>query len=130
MTPLFKVSNTNKVILDELGAIFVEEGIGFWRGRPNAKMRNPKHKPQGMISISGMKRMRRFLAVMYPFVIAKRPQMDLLLEYIDHRMARDYHSAMDEYETQLLAKIRDLNRRGTEPERSEANTLGTGLVAL
>lgn len=123
--PRVKVCNTNQVLMDELADILQSEGLAFWRGRPNAKVRNINHKPQELIGINGIKRVKRFLDVMRPYLVAKRDVADVVKQFIDRRLSRPYHCALDEMDIALIEQVRKLNERGTASFRSETNTPAT-----
>lgn len=125
--PSFKMCNTSQLLLDEFCGVLKENDLAWLRR--DVDIRNPKHKPQQVILIYGMKRMLRFITVMQPFTLVKWKQMEVIRAYCDHRLARPYHSSLDSYEIWLLEYMRELNQRGVH-SRSETNTPDTARPAV
>lgn len=120
--PIMKMSNTDPVLIDLFYTVLKREGIPVWRGSPNRKIRNVKHKPQEQVKVDGFKRFKYFAEVMRPFVRTKRAQLDIVMEYITYRESRPYHEPRTKREYELVELIRKLNKRGLESSEAIRST--------
>lgn len=80
MKPTVTIANTHKPTIERAAAIFKEHGLGVWicTNRP----KSGKYPPQYSLFISGFKRVSRFLELMRERLFTKRPQAELLQEFV------------------------------------------------
>ena len=112
--PELKVDNTDQVMLDEIMSILDEVGAAYYvrdTGKSPSK-RNPNWKKSTRIIIEGLKRLRSFLPIISPYLINKKPQADLLMEYIESRLTGPHKGPVTEKEEDIILQVRKLNHRG------------------
>ncbi len=125
--PRLTIANTDFKTLGYICEIVDKVGLPYHiddnTDRPSRKEFN---KPSWHFSVQGLKRMTRWLAVIFPYLRTKRPQAELLLEYSLSRMAKARNSPLDAREKQIL----DIFRNPQSSQRLNAlkgsrNTRGT-----
>ncbi len=67
-----------------------------------------KYRGVGRIMISGMKRARRFITEVGPYVVLKKRQLDLVAKFIDKRLSLPLGAPYDQADMALRQQIRQL----------------------
>jgi hypothetical protein len=101
--PRFFITNTNLDILGKAQSII--GGIIFSKGE---RLSN-KHKQAYKLSIEGKDRLKVILPQIEPYLISKKLNCELLLEYVYTHRRRNGYSKRD---IEIFEKIRILNKRG------------------
>ena len=68
-------------------------------------------------NVVGVKRVRRVLEVLLPYLYIKRRQAVLVLEYCDSRLGRPYGEAVNERDLEIREQVCALNTKGKNPQR-------------
>ena len=98
---------SSPVILDEFIRILKDNGCAFY-----VDTRGPSHigtKLTSRISICGMQRARRFLAVFLPYLRGKRPEGELVNTYIESRILVPLNMPYRECDLAIHRQLRDLH---------------------
>lgn len=76
------------------------------------KVKSYKHLPQKELRFRGFKRCRKFLPLIIPFLVTKKEQAEVMMEYFTYRDKRHeedgYHAKWDERDTHYYEKLRSL----------------------
>lgn len=106
-----KIANTNFELIDHISAILTNLEMPYYV--TNSRRVKQQHKEHKSICIVGLKRMHKFLPVIIPYLVIKRPQAILALRYINSRLRNTSRKApfLPE-EIEILAEIKKLNHRG------------------
>jgi hypothetical protein len=121
------MSNTNLLIINKVAEIFKKLGCNFYISQPVRKNR-PYHKDNYHFSISRMTHVVIACKAMLPYLIAKKRQAEILIEFNQSRLskgllpAHDENGKMlgrrykpyDEKEVDFYLEISKLNRVGKE----------------
>lgn len=67
--------------------------------------------------IYGIKRVKRTIEALDPYLFIKKRQADLLMEFIDLRLSRPLRSPISIREVQIRAEVMALNTKGKNPQR-------------
>ena len=78
------------------------------------------HKQRMTIRIARMKSVKRFLEHISPYLVLKREQAELLLEFVSSRAER--YTKTTDRDFVIYKRLRELNGKGVLIETSEANT--------
>ena len=70
-------------------------------------------RPRWSINVGGMQTIKDIMSTVYKYLIVKRPQADVMLEYIDSRQARTSSKTYTDHELGCYERLRKLNLRGT-----------------
>jgi hypothetical protein len=60
----------------------------------------------------GMKRVKKMLGVLMPYLTFKRERAQLVLDFINYRLAKNPHIKYGSYEKEIFMKIRDIHGKG------------------
>lgn len=85
--PHLNITNTSEATLAEVTRILAEHRLPFYveRRTPNSS----KNKPSWSVWANGIRRCRRWLEVLTPYLHTKRSEAELMLEFIDSRLSVD-----------------------------------------
>jgi hypothetical protein len=111
MEPLVRMGNTKREITDTFSEYLQHFGIPVYRCTRTAQRK--QDKDSFIASIQGWKRMRRFLEVTMPFMMAKKPQAILIKKLVDMRL-NGVGPVANPYTTEqalLREEIIDLNKQ-------------------
>jgi hypothetical protein len=118
------ISNTNHALILAVEELLVSEGFepkhASWQ--PVSKRAVQNCKMGHRIFLLRTEQKRRFLESIFPYLIAKKEQAKLVLEFLSRRSA-DRKVKTTERERLLYARLRELNQRG---RTSEPVTTGRG----
>ena len=110
----FKVGNTHKGNIDQCKEI-VSEIVGR-EVRYTSRSVNG-YRPLYMLAVHKQSEIERVLLAMQPYLIGKRPQCDLMLEYLNIRKSGHPHTP---YEHEVVAKMKHMNRRFSPAEWADS----------
>jgi len=128
MTPRITITNTSKDALEYVRETLQAHGLAFYIGW-KAPGKDKRTKWQWQLEIAGVKRLNRFIPVIGPYLIVKKPQAELLLKYCRHRLERMKQfqgqncrgvGKYTEYDTKVWERIKELNQY---PQRTYAEPL-------
>lgn len=115
-TPRIQITNTNLLILNKAERIIKENGLTSFFYLQKQKDCRPCY----VVIVLGLKRVKRFIDVIDPFIECRRPQMETLQKYIEGRLSKPEKSPLDEQDLALADQLYRLNRPYLF---SETNTL-------
>jgi DNA-binding CsgD family transcriptional regulator len=107
LRPLIKIANTDREVLE-----WVARQVGGFR----FATRNGRESKHGKrlvydIVLKKQKDILVFLEMLLPYLIIKRRQAELVVEFCRSRLAKPNHAPYDEGELEILAEVRRLNER-------------------
>lgn len=102
----FGLVNTSDAMVTEVRRQLDREGVPY-----HVQLRPPTigQKPVWHLSISGMKRTRRLLMAVAPFLRSKAPEALLVIRFIESRMARPNGAPYSEEEVNWFLQLRELH---------------------
>lgn len=106
--PTLDLTNTSMLIIDEARDTLVQEGIGF-TFRPNTPSRGIGKKFRHDINIHGRDRIEGVIVALLPWLRSKKPQAELLLEFIKSRRASHPKAMYSDRKWQITFEVRKLN---------------------
>lgn len=65
----------------------------------------------------GMKRVKKLLDVLMPYLTFKKGRAQLVMDFINYRLARNPHIQYGSYEKEIFMKIRDIHGKGWIPHK-------------
>lgn len=100
------LTNTSEVLVGEAIRIMDEAGIAY-----HVQKRPPTigRKDVWLLTISGMKRARRFLDVFTPYLRAKRVEAEMISDFIASRMQQPIGAPYTEKEVDLFLRLREMH---------------------
>lgn len=108
--PLFQVTNTHKPSIERIVKILSALGVGSHV--INAQLTGNR-KPYSCVRTDGMKRVKKLLELLAPFLFTKKEQAELLLEFISIRQSQPVRSPHGDREIKIYQRIKELNHRGS-----------------
>lgn len=124
------VANTNWAIIEYVVGILKRLGVNpHIKSQPIGYGTRPRNKQCWWVTVGGLTKTAKVLNVIKPYLVGKRAQADLVLDFINYR--GDAQLAKGKpygpFEANLVEKIRALNFRGTpETERLELSRMYAG----
>lgn len=106
--PIISISNTDIRMIDKIIEILEKNHIAFYREDRRGKKKN---KDSISVCIKGIKRTKRFLDLIIPYLVSKKERAELLLEFCELRSHN--HKPYTQYEKDLCQRVYDLIGRGT-----------------
>ena len=106
--PVVAISNTNETLVLHLKSVLESIGVGFSLSYSDRGQRT-NSKPAWTFQIAGKSRVKKLLEMVYPYLVAKRQQTDLVIKWCSKKERRRKLSELD---FDMLADIRTLNQRG------------------
>ena len=105
-TPVVGIVNTDELLIKEVLSIFDELGLPYHvYERTSAK--HPTWKKKWEIMINGMKRCKRAVEILEPYIFGQKKQrMQALGKWIDYRLGVDQKKPYTEKDIELLSLIR------------------------
>jgi len=119
---LIVITNTSKIMLEEIHQILSSLRVGHFFREDSRKTVTKKRIFS--LRIDGLKRCQKFLPLIIPYLIAKRPQAEVLLRFVNRRIDgankrfdgncyfKNQKFAYTEEDRQDIQIIRTLNHRG------------------
>lgn len=125
--PSIQVANTDEAFIIRMAECLDRLDIPYFIGSQFPSLRGIKYRKVWSLCIQGYKRVQRALTILRPELFAtKSKQARLVSELVNRRLAtpmthRNQHREFSERELELLAQLRECNRRGKfKPESPEA----------
>ena len=87
-SPIIVIVNTNKVLIETCQEILRTSGIPHFVSYTDSSKKNPHWKPKWSITISGLKRVSKALAILSPYIIAKKEEKTLVKRFCDLRLTK------------------------------------------
>ena len=108
-SPVFALASTSDVIILFIATVLEKNNILFSISRFDRK---DNSKPFRTVRIQGSKALIKFILLMKPYILEKRPQAELLEQFIEIR-SRYAKNNMQWNETDdVVSSLRKLNKRG------------------
>jgi hypothetical protein len=108
--PVISISNCSLELLNHIQKIIKCGTVRL------AKKANQKARPEYKLSINRINQIEGLLSIITPYLILKRKQAEIVLEFICHlQMKRQRNYKLSKYEMTLFKEIRMLNQRGKSP---------------
>jgi hypothetical protein len=114
LAPAVDITNTAVGIIDEAKDTLTREGINFSVKRERC-CAGVGAKRRFDLNIHGFDRVQMVLNALLPFLRSKRPQAELLLEFIRSRRCAVAKSAYSDREWEIVTDVRRMNKR--QPNR-------------
>lgn len=119
LIPHIHLSNTNATLMNAAANVLQRHGIPF-HVSVQRRVRKSTHRPLIFVQTNGLKRAEKFLTVLGPYLVGKRPEAVLLLEYIQSRLNAPHKAPYTEREQaiveQLAQRKRQVHFRDLEPD--------------
>ena len=123
MTPRLIIVNTNQDVLQVVTQTLDEYGLAYYVGWRKPGVYKARYW-KWALEVSGVKRLSRFLPVVLPNLVCKKPQAELLLAYCQDRLSRTTErfnnkglAKYSEQDLQVWEAIKALNQN---PQRTYA----------
>lgn len=115
--PGISIANSDPFIIEEAHRILTLAGLGHWimwmnprnhAGRPQTK------RMMGSVQCVGFKRTQKALKILMPYVRAKRDQAQILLEFVERRLAikPTSHNTYNEVDEEYHRRLHQLKEKG------------------
>ena len=140
------VANTNKAMMERAMDIYERLGIGFCVEEKHLKRRTTdgtEYQPVWQLKVRGLKRCKRTIEIILPYITAKAPQAEMLLEWCNRRLAMPIkgglHWKYTEDDLKFAQAIKNLNatraryslsRLSVKLESPNDYTLGAATCAV
>lgn len=106
--PVIAITNTNETLILHLKALLEANNVGFSLSYADRGERT-NSKPAWTFQIAGKARVKKLLDLVKDYLVAKRPQADLVYRWSSKAERRRTLSVLD---FEMLSDIRSLNKRG------------------
>lgn len=129
--PQITVTNSDPRMIEEIVSILKEVNCAYYiksAGNPNKRKANWKEYTE--VHFEGMKRLHKFLPVIIPYLVSKRRQAELLLQYIESRFAGEHKAPVSDEQAAIVLQVKQLNHRGVlnRPETLRRTPTGEDIV--
>lgn len=115
--PRMTICNTNFAILPTICGIAEQLGLPYHiYDNMDSKTRKSHNLPSWHFSVQGLKRMTRWLMIIFPYLKVKRPQAELLLEYSISRSKMRKNTPLTKRQKEII----DIFRNPQSPQRLNA----------
>ena len=115
--PVIGMNTTSSTLKDKFVEIVKENDIGVWVGYRESQ--NRKWKNQHQINIRGFKRCLKLLNLIIPYLEYKKPQAELVKEYIEYRFkvhtentSRKFIPPTGEKDESFRTRLMQMNEKG------------------
>ena len=112
-----KFVNTNYEIIEKLVTILKKLEIGCFVYN---SYRSNNQRPAKRVEIVGVKRVKKFMDVLYPYLECRVDQAKQLKEFVELRLSKGEYSPSDEEEYHCYLMLQHLNKRGSSETTREA----------
>ena len=131
--PVVCVTNTNLVILQK--AVEIMDAMGIRMRVQQMKISNGVHADAWQVTTTKLSIIERFLDVLTPHLVGKKPQALLMSRFIRNR-SKGYadnekpHRRYDAECAEIEQEMRSLNKKGPKPQRLDARLLLRSAVDI
>jgi LAGLIDADG-like domain len=128
ISPVIQFNNSSPELVQYVIDIFKRFGAKSYV--EHQKQRSKGHKLVYKITVFGISRVYRILTVLKKYLLSKRGQADIVLEFIEGRLNKGKGPAFPyvDHDYELVDKIRILNHRGvSETEHCEPHRFNLDL---
>lgn len=116
LTATLTLVNTEQSFMAEAIRILDKHGIAVWVQERKLNKRNKNHSDCWQLVCRKLEAIKKFLELIFPYLISKKPQADLVLRFVNSRLEqlskRKNGLGYTEEEQSLEQQIRILNKRG------------------
>lgn len=107
--PVVIFTNTDKKALEIIKKWLDEHGCKCGFSSRKQHFKNPtKWKPTYDVSMYGIKRVKNFIELIGDYTIIKKPQINLIKKFIDHRLSGNQRKKYGKIEQDILEKVKGL----------------------
>ena len=110
-SPLVGIANTNFELIEKCHIVLNTFNVGHHISSEYYRKDTKNNKPQKAIQLRGFKRVAKFIEVFGDY-ISKKEQVNVVRNFISHRIKVNRYTPYGEYEYNCLRKLRELNQRG------------------
>ena len=118
------MNNTSLKLVDQMADILDRWDIGHWRGIRNFEF----NKDQFIITVEGYKRGGKLLSIILPYMNAKKPQANIIWDYIEYRKPFNNQDSCGEKEDSFYRRIKELNKKGKVSTTKHQTPTGEDIV--
>lgn len=120
LRPQVEVTNTNPVIVQHVIDTFYKMGA-----KPYIDTRASKNnwKAAYKIVAYGLNKSKKVLTCVMPYLLAKKAQAELVLEFIESRNSQPYNCHYTDRDLNIYRQIRTLNHRGLASETEDYGSI-------
>jgi len=124
MKRFISINNNDVALIKKVSEIYYALGIKFYYRLKNRK--NPNHKKTLAVIVEGQGSCKKLLTKIYPYLVAKKEEAKLLIEFVDLRKRkiqlakRNCHSPKIKYgqeEENYLEQLKKLKDKEINPQR-------------
>lgn len=115
------IVNTEVSFIEEVIRILDKNGISMHLSERKISRKNNKHSDCYQLSCRRMIEVKKFLELLSPYFISKKPQANLVLRFVNSRLKQfgngnkwGHNTPYSEEEQSLEQQIRILNKKGPE----------------
>ena len=108
--PVIGMNSTSKILADEMARILKSMDVGVWIGKRNST--NPKWADQYMLNVRGFKRCKKLLDIINKYLLHKKEQGKLILDYIEYRSQFNNQKSCGQIEEEYKLRLQKLNQKG------------------
>ncbi len=105
------ITNTNIAMLDKFKEILDRCGLAYYVAE-NQKHGKPSWRPRWQMLFTGFSRAYLFLKLIEPYLVAKKCEVDLALEFLESRMSHTRNTPYTERELEIIQELREAKRTG------------------
>lgn len=110
ITPVITITNTNRVMIDEIIRIYTKYNIPHWTSHRKAIK---TWSESWEIQIKGLKRCSKSIPKILPYLVNKSPQCKVVNNWINYRLSLlGKHSDYSEIDFKAVKEIREFNKKG------------------
>lgn len=107
--------NTGEVMFNRVKDVWDAIGVKAYVRQLTRRPNRPNCKPVYQIELCSQAKCKKLLEAIYPWLMYKKPQADIMLEFINSRMSKFRRKGVrhSKRELQLIYNMRVLNHKGT-----------------
>lgn len=127
--PCVNISNANFSMIEKAQSVI--KSLGIPCNVIHKIKKHIKQKNYWSLNVQGLKRVKRFMDVLFPYIECRRDQADALRQYVELRLSKPAKSPFTQDEFNLINKLRKLNgsqRFESSETICQAPNLGEDIV--
>jgi len=104
--PMIELTTTDRAYANNYRRLLDIAGIGHYDWEVAG---TEKTRPQYRTKVRGMQRMHKFMVLLIPYLVSKRNRAEVLMKFIEHRLAQSPTKPYTQVELDLFNELRNLN---------------------
>lgn len=108
--PVIGMNTTSQKIVNRYVEILKSWNVGCWVGE--RKFLKTQHKNQFVTNVRGFERCNKLLKIIQPYLIEKRTQGEVMMNYIAYRQPLNKNDHCGEVEEKYFLTMQNLNQTG------------------